>query len=58
MLTQLELPRGIYSDWENSMFVYCYLFSGMRPLIYSEKDADLNKLGWVRHGHHIRFVAM
>lgn len=24
--------------------------------MYSEKDADINNRGWVRHGHHIRFV--
>ncbi|XP_076456524.1 uncharacterized protein LOC143290869 isoform X2 [Babylonia areolata] len=29
---------------------------GMRPLMYSEKDAASKELGWVRTGHHISYT--
>ncbi|XP_067943240.1 cytosolic carboxypeptidase 2-like isoform X2 [Watersipora subatra] len=28
---------------------------GMRPLLYSERNAEENAVGWVRHGHHITY---
>ncbi|KAL5014989.1 hypothetical protein ScPMuIL_009259 [Solemya velum] len=28
---------------------------GMRPLVYSEKDAKMKGIGWVRTGHHIYY---
>jgi len=27
----------------------------MRPLLYSEKDAEEKKVGWIRAGTHIRY---
>ena len=29
--------------------------AGMRPLMYSEKEAESSGLGWVRTGHHISY---
>ena len=33
---------------------FMVLFAGMRPLIYSERDAQTKHVGWVRAGHHIK----
>ncbi|BFZ04187.1 hypothetical protein BsWGS_07225 [Bradybaena similaris] len=35
-------PESLYND-------------GMRPVVYSEKDAALHKIGWVRGGHDIKY---
>jgi len=27
--------------------------AGMKPLLYSERSAEEDNIGWSRHGHHI-----
>ena len=31
------------------------LFAGMRPLFYSETNAEAKSQGWVRSGHHVEY---
>lgn len=55
----------IFFKFQDDLYVQCickycvviplYLHvSGMRPLMYSEKDAFEKQKGWVRTGHHIK----